>query len=250
MVWPWVVSGMAVLIGAMVIIVALAMNESKPKPVVESDPVVRVNLPSDPGSPGGNPKSSPATIPASNRQLTRSHVQQGNKFYFGTGGESQDFSEAYKCFQKAADLGNAEAQFNLGVMCGKGEGVLKNDTAAVGWYRKAAVRGHPVAQCNLGIHYANGEGVLEDDVEAIKWYRMSAVQGNAIAQNNLGGQYANGQGVSRNLVTAYAWYNLAAARGSDVAIKNKTEISATMSTSQVSQAQALSRSLSAQIQNP
>ena len=49
-------------IGAVVIIVALAMNESKPKPVVGPYPVIQINLPSDPSPSGGNHKSSPATV--------------------------------------------------------------------------------------------------------------------------------------------------------------------------------------------
>jgi len=246
MVWPWVVSGVAVLIGAVVIIVTLAMNESKTKPVVGPDPVVRVNLPSDPEPSGGNPQ--PST--ANNLQLARSHMQRGMAFYTGSGSESKDFSEAMRWCLKAANMGLAAAQNHVGYMCGKGEGAVKSESEAVRWFRKAAVQGHALAQCNLGIHYANGQGVLEDDAEANKWYRMSALQGNASAQNNLGVQFAHGQGVTRNLVTAYAWYNLAAAEGNDMAIKNKTEISKIMSSVEIVQAQTLSHTLSTQIQNP
>jgi hypothetical protein len=38
------------------------------------------------------------------------------------------------------------------------------------------------AQFNLGVMYDNGEGVPEDDAEAVKWYRRAAEQGFAEAQ--------------------------------------------------------------------
>ncbi len=48
-----------------------------------------------------------------------------------------------------ADAGNAQAQFNLGVMYVQGEGVPKDDAKAVKWYQKAAAQGHADAQFNL-----------------------------------------------------------------------------------------------------
>ena len=49
----------------------------------------------------------------------------------------------------AAEQGDAEAQFSLGVMYDFGEGVPQNDTEAVRWYRMAAEQG-AAAQFNLG----------------------------------------------------------------------------------------------------
>ena len=71
----------------------------------------------------------------------------------------------------------------------------EDDAAAVKWFRKAAEQGGADAQFFLGVMYAKGEGVLEDDAEAVKWYRKAAEQGYAGAQFNLGRMYANGDGV-------------------------------------------------------
>ena len=49
--------------------------------------------------------------------------------------------------------------------------------------RLAAEQGNANAQFNLGLMYANGEGVPEDDAEAVRWYRLAAEQGNANAQS-------------------------------------------------------------------
>jgi len=83
-----------------------------------------------------------------------------------------------------AEQGDAKAQFSLGAMYDKGEGVAKNDVEAVKWYRLAAEQGDVRAQNNLGLMYDNGRGVPEDDIEAVKLYRLAAEQGYEIASKN------------------------------------------------------------------
>ena len=98
--------------------------------------------------------------------------------------------------RKAAEQGDAEAQFNLGRMYKNGdegvpnegvpnEGVPKNDVEAVKWFRKAAEQGDTKGQYLLGWMYANGEGVPKNDEEAVSWYRKAADQRDASAQFNL-----------------------------------------------------------------
>lgn len=48
-----------------------------------------------------------------------------------------------------AAKGDADAQYNLGLIYEKGKGVPENDAVAVSWYRKAAEQGHVEAQKNL-----------------------------------------------------------------------------------------------------
>jgi TPR repeat protein len=74
---------------------------------------------------------------------------------------------------------------------------------------RAAEQGHAEAQFNLGVLYGAGQGVPQDLTEAAKWYRLSANQGVAYAQYNLAIMYGNGQGVQKNVVVAYALHNLA-----------------------------------------
>ncbi len=56
--------------------------------------------------------------------------------------------------QKAAEQGDAMAQFNLGVMYNTGRGVAQDYKQAVAWFRKAAEQGDAMAQFNLGLMYA------------------------------------------------------------------------------------------------
>ena len=116
-----------------------------------------------------------------------------------------DYKTAFKEWQPLADQGDADAQYNLGLMYGNGRGVLKDDKQAVKWYRKAADQSVAEAQYNLGWMYANGKGVLKDDKEAVKWYRKAADQGFAEAQYSLGWMYASGKGVLKDMTKAKYW---------------------------------------------
>src|SRR3989344_4931560 len=94
-----------------------------------------------------------------------------------------NYPDAILWLGKAAEKGNANAQYNLGGMYANGRGVARDDAEAVKWYRKAAEHGYAQGQNNLGAMYANGRGVARDDAEAVKWYRKAAEQGLALAQN-------------------------------------------------------------------
>ena len=87
-------------------------------------------------------------------------------------------------YRKAADQGNASAQYNLGLMYWRSQGVPQDYAAAVSWYRKAADQGHADAQFNLGIMYEEGQGVPQDYAQAHMWFNLSrwlpSPKGNAI----------------------------------------------------------------------
>ena len=87
--------------------------------------------------------------------------------------------------RKAAEQGDAEAQFSLGSCYDEGEGVRVDKSLAVKWYRMAAERGDADAQYNLAACYDNGEGVRKNSVAAVKWCRKAAEQGLAVAKEGL-----------------------------------------------------------------
>ncbi len=108
-------------------------------------------------------------------------------------------------------------------------------------WRPFARQGDADAQFNLGIMYYFGQGVLQDYAEAVKWYRLAAEQGYADAQNNLGLKYDLGQGVPQDYVQAHLWYNLAAAQGNELASKNRDIVADRMTPAQIAEAQRLAR---------
>ncbi len=114
-----------------------------------------------------------------------------------------------------AQGGDAEAQYNLGVMYDNGEGVAENPKVAFRWYYRAGQAGHVLAQATLGGMYMFGEeGVVGHNPEAaFRWFSKAAEGGNVEAQHNLGVMYRRGVGVDRDLEAAFEWHARAAEGG-------------------------------------
>src|SRR5271165_3899376 len=79
--------------------------------------------------------------------------------------------------------------------------------------RTKAEQGNVIAEYNLGMMYIKGEGVARDIVEGAKWLRKAAEQGNAAAQYDLGWVYHDGLGVKRDYVETREWWSKAAEQG-------------------------------------
>lgn len=129
-------------------------------------------------------------------------------------GVSTCFSDnSIEDLRKAAEQGDAEAQFKLGCSYYSGDGVPQNLAEAVIWYRKSAEKGHSGAQLNLGSVLKDGEGVPKDEVEAMKWFLKSAGQGDKAAQHSVGILYYFGNGVAQDYSEAAIWFLKAAEQG-------------------------------------
>jgi hypothetical protein len=70
---------------------------------------------------------------------------------------------------KLAHDGDAEAQFNLGLMYEMGMGVGKDAEESYEWYRKSANQNHAKSQYNVGVYLAIGKGVKKNVEEAKEW---------------------------------------------------------------------------------
>jgi TPR repeat protein len=57
--------------------------------------------------------------------------------------ERGDYETAARLFLPLAEQGDAAAQYNLGVMYGKGQGVPRDDVLAYMWFNLAAAQGDP-----------------------------------------------------------------------------------------------------------
>ena len=67
-----------------------------------------------------------------------------------TAAQRGDYATALREWKPLAEQGNADAQYNLGVMYAQGKGIPQNHKTAVKWYRLAAKQGDAFAQYNLG----------------------------------------------------------------------------------------------------
>ena len=61
-----------------------------------------------------------------------------------------------------------------------------HENKVIKWLKKAAEAGNAVAQFRLGMRYAKGKGVVQDVNESLKWFRKAAEQGNKEAKKKLG----------------------------------------------------------------
>jgi|688.fasta_scaffold198316_1 TPR repeat protein len=136
-----------------------------------------------------------------------------SEIYLSDDYKHKNIHKALKWLHKAAELGNAEAQFKLGVMYDLGENITQDFSKAFEWYKKSATLIESEGTTyNIAKMYYFGRGVPKDPTIAATWYLKSAMLGNAMAQFNLSLMYHNGDGLIKNRVKAYAWMNLAAAQ--------------------------------------
>jgi TPR repeat protein len=124
-----------------------------------------------------------------------------------------DFATALKEWQPIADQGDPHAQYNLGLLYARGEGVPQDHGKAAEWYRKAAEQGVAAAQYNLGVMYANGQGVPKNAQEASRWFLKAAESDVSVAHVGLARIYNEGEGAFRNYAEAEKWYRKAAGEG-------------------------------------
>ena len=192
------------------------------------------------------PATTPITIPTSTSTSTTAATlptsytpsksySEGVKAYL-----AGDFKRALTQWTPAAEQGFAEAQYNLGHMYRKGQGVPQNDNTAIKWYTLSAEQGEPVAQFNVGLMYQYGQGVPRNNKVAMKWLTLAAKQGHTFAQYNLGIIYTRGKGDLTNYERAYMWSNLSANNQKTSGQKMKRLLSNVMTASQVSNAEKMS----------
>src|ERR1700733_6839918 len=99
--------------------------------------------------------------------------------------ENHDYATAVREFKIGVDRGEADAQFNLGIMYARGLGVEKDISEAWRLFQLAAAQGNAQAQFRLGVRSAQGWGVQQDFGQASKWYLLSANQGDTYAENGI-----------------------------------------------------------------
>lgn len=112
--------------------------------------------------------------------------------------QKHDYSTALKEWKPAAEQGNLDAQYSLGMLYENGQGVAKDYKQAFFWYKKVADHGNPNAQSKIGAMYAEGKGVERDYPQAAHWLREAANQDVPAAQSTLGLLLESGAGVAED----------------------------------------------------
>ena len=131
----------------------------------------------------------------------------------GSGAAAVNLPDAVKYLSRAAQAGQAVAQFRLGTLYEHADGVAMDTAKAAHWYQLAAKQGNRKAMHNLGVFYASGALGKKNLPEAARWFAKAASLGLTDSQFNLAFLNERGYGVAQSLVEAYKWYSIAAASG-------------------------------------
>ena len=132
----------------------------------------------------------------------KSNCDELTKSYY----EAEDW---VKTLIQAAENGDSDSQYKLGLCYEKGDGIKQEPTEAVKWYRRAADQGHVNSQNAMGKCYYYGFGVAKDSKTAVDWFEKSAKKGHLDSQCWLGFCYKNGFGVEADKDKATMWYQKA-----------------------------------------
>ena len=107
--------------------------------------------------------------------------------------EDEKEAKMLEALQKAAELGDIEAQTMLGFAYMIGTmGVTRNLFTAVEWFKKAADQGDSKAQDMLALMNAIGVGITKDFAKAIEWVQIAAEHADIYARQKLFRMYSNG----------------------------------------------------------
>ena len=129
-----------------------------------------------------SPKNHAATARAE-VDYADAEVQFGLGLKFASAaGAAQDYPQAADWYRKA-EQNHGLAQFNLGTMYASGQGVVRDDAQSVVWFLRAANLGDAGGQYNMGrtCQRASMDGLAADApearIEAYKWFQLAAAQG-------------------------------------------------------------------------
>lgn len=134
--------------------------------------------------------------------------------------EEQENRQAAVWLQKAAEQGDAEAQYRLGRLHYETGREPDSLQTAVQWFEKSAEQNYLDGLRNLAFCYAFGDGVKSSKSKSQELYRRAfpiclelAEQGNSSAIALMAKSYWLGQGIKRDFTLAAHWYEKSAEFG-------------------------------------
>jgi len=99
--------------------------------------------------------------------------------------ENDDYEKAFLIMEQAAKAGSTEAEYGLGLMYQKGNGVEQNYQKAAQWYNFAAEKGDTDAQFNLACIYSGEWEDNEDYEKALFWFEKALEGGDEDAKEQI-----------------------------------------------------------------
>lgn len=140
--------------------------------------------------------------------------KKGRKYCEAENNKVIDYKKAFKLFQKAAQLGYADAQCCVGCCYKNGYGTQVDYTKAWVWYEESSKKGCARALRHIAMCYEGGLGVDNNIHEAIRWYKKAIEKDDIVSLTIMGKIYYYGLGgIPPEYKTAFHWYQKAAIAG-------------------------------------
>lgn len=135
------------------------------------------------------------------------------RIYASGDGVEPDAAKAAECFRMAAEQGDPLAQHSLGSLYLLGDGVPQNNETGVDWIGKAAEQGFPQSECVLGLLCVSGKIVPRDVERGIALLESAGEKGNIDALTFLFSAYRDGDQVEADPDQAFYWLGRMAEEG-------------------------------------
>lgn len=171
-------------------------------------------------SAGSSAAPSVEAFPASQEAVgTKKALQNGIDYWFGINGAEFDMAKARDAFLEAANGGEAEGWYWLGVL-------RMHDIDPERWnqvmsyFEKAAEEGSVKGLCGQALLIEAGFGVKKDEAKAVSLYQQAADDGDQFARVVLAGKQARGEGVAADSEKAVELLNQAA-QSDDYLVANR-----------------------------
>lgn len=131
---------------------------------------------------------------------------------------SAPIEQVFSLYARAAEAGNAAAQYNVAMMYANGEAVNVDYQQSLYWFQKSSDQNFAPAKYRLGELYFFGMGGLQSDIEAaIGLFQHGAELGDTDAQMNYAMILAGTQDQATNLEEALFWMEKAQQGGHEAA---------------------------------
>ena len=129
-------------------------------------------------------------------------------------GKDVNYLKAKELYEKAIGLGHVDAKFNLALLLIDGNASFNDVGAARQYMKDLAEMGDVEAKYSLALLYLQSSEDVEVDLEAsLNWLRLAAEAGHPPAQFNYALHFLNGDGVNKSPQRALMWFQKAADQG-------------------------------------
>lgn len=144
----------------------------------------------------------------------KSMTQLATLYFNGSANGKREPQKALYWYQKAADLGDSDALYQLGLLSETGIATKLDFANAISYYKKAANKGNEKAKLALARMYQYGLGIPTDKAKASELYKELANNENAFAQYQLATLVLEGALGDKNLEEGRKLLQQASANGS------------------------------------